>query len=154
MNLSVPSGKCSQRVWGQCAWEAAEVDSRRRGDQVEAAEHHAHVEADWYMLTVTTDLLAFIYVALFYQVPLMALQAFQAKPLCLSPARMLMLRSNASPIVTAAAHSGGMSSQRFSWSTLQNLLLQHRSCWLRCGLGNKINHCLTPLKASLKGTKI
>lgn len=44
------------------------------GIQVEAAEYHAHVEADWYMLTVTTDLLAFIYVALFYQVLLLCLQ--------------------------------------------------------------------------------
>lgn len=33
------------------------------------AEAHAHQEADWYLLTVTADLLAFVYVALFYQVP-------------------------------------------------------------------------------------
>lgn len=35
--------------------------------KVEAVEHHAHVEADWYMLTVTADFLAFVYAALFYQ---------------------------------------------------------------------------------------
>lgn len=37
--------------------------------QVVRAEAHAHQEADWYLLTVTADLLAFVYVALFYQVP-------------------------------------------------------------------------------------
>lgn len=36
--------------------------------QVVGAESHAQMEQDWYMLTVAADLLAFLYVALFYQV--------------------------------------------------------------------------------------
>lgn len=36
--------------------------------QVAGAESHAQMEQDWYMLTVAADLLAFLYVALFYQV--------------------------------------------------------------------------------------
>ncbi len=33
-----------------------------------SVEPHAHMEQDWYLLTVAADLLAFLYVALFYQV--------------------------------------------------------------------------------------
>lgn len=42
----------------------------RSGIRIESVEWHSRIEKDWYAATVFVDLLTFIYVAFFYQVPL------------------------------------------------------------------------------------